>query len=115
MKITFVVLQKSVDEEALGQKDRLLLRNNSFDNFPDDILVIQDANIEESTVEIVAATPAELSSPKPSQNSINLQTQREDDLLDRILGRDQTVESKNYGFVLESTLDELKQRKNKFL
>ncbi|CAA2992499.1 Hypothetical predicted protein [Olea europaea subsp. europaea] len=108
-------IKKSVDEEALGQKDRLLLRNNSFDNFPDDILVIQDANIEESTVEIVAATPAELSSPKPSQNSINLQTQREDDLLDRILGRDQTVESKNYGFVLESTLDELKQRKNKFL
>ncbi|KAL2487807.1 calmodulin-binding family protein [Forsythia ovata] len=77
------------EEEPLGPKGGHFLRNNSFDNFPDDILVIEDVELEYSTVEKVVAASAELSSPGSSQNSINIQTRRGDDLLDRILCRDQ--------------------------
>lgn len=66
VNVTHIKLNSVNDEEPLGRKRRCLLRNNSFDDFPDDILVIENDDLDDSTLEKVAIASAELSSQMPS-------------------------------------------------
>ncbi|CAA2933627.1 Hypothetical predicted protein [Olea europaea subsp. europaea] len=66
LNVTHIKLNSLDDKEPLGQKARCLWRNNSLDDIPDDILVIQKDDPDDSTLEKVAVASAELSSQMPS-------------------------------------------------